>query len=168
MNIGKQIQELRKQNNITQEELAAPLGVTAAAVSKWENGYTLPDILMLCALADFFDVTTDELLGRTASTKEAIVVATDPTLSDKIKRAVESYGFTVVQLFSAYQPALSYALTHENCKNIFTGGARELISAEEIEATPTEINSMHFIGNGDGDILQGIKELCSNIHLLDI
>ena len=58
MNFGKTILELRKQKNITQEELAAELGVTAAAVSKWENNYSLPDILMLCALADFFQVCT--------------------------------------------------------------------------------------------------------------
>ena len=38
MNFGKTLAELRKQKNMTQEELAAQLGVTAAAVSKWENG----------------------------------------------------------------------------------------------------------------------------------
>ena len=38
MNFGKTILDLRKQKNVTQEELAAELGVTAAAVSKWENG----------------------------------------------------------------------------------------------------------------------------------
>ena len=64
MNLGKTIFELRKAKNVTQEELAAELGVTAAAVSKWENDYTLPDIPMLCAIADYFQVTTDELLGR--------------------------------------------------------------------------------------------------------
>ena len=37
MNFGKTVLELRKQHNLTQEELAAQLGVTAAAVSKWEN-----------------------------------------------------------------------------------------------------------------------------------
>ena len=66
MNIGSNILAMRKQKNVTQEVLAAELGVTAAAVSKWEKGYTLPDILMLCALADFFEVTTDELLGTCA------------------------------------------------------------------------------------------------------
>ena len=45
MNLGKTILDLRKQKNVTQEDLAAELGVTAAAVSKWENGYTLPDVL---------------------------------------------------------------------------------------------------------------------------
>ena len=38
MNFGNTISALRKQKNVTQEEMAAELGVTAAAVSKWENG----------------------------------------------------------------------------------------------------------------------------------
>ena len=71
MYIGNTILELRKQKHMTQEELAAQLGVTAAAVSKWENNYTLPDILILCALADLFDVTTDTHLGRTAADIDA-------------------------------------------------------------------------------------------------
>ena len=75
MNFGKTVLELRKQKNITQEELAAQLGVTAAAVSKWENNYSLPDLLILCALADFFDVTTDELLGREKENTYAMIAA---------------------------------------------------------------------------------------------
>ena len=73
MNLGKTILELRKAKNVTQEDMAAELGVTAAAVSKWENDYTLPDILMLCAIADYFQVTTDELLGRKRATKKAML-----------------------------------------------------------------------------------------------
>ena len=80
MNIGKQIYELRKQKGVKQEELAAELGVTAAAVSKWENGYTLPDIMMVCALADYFGVTTDELLGRNKLTQYAVIVANTASL----------------------------------------------------------------------------------------
>ena len=67
MNLGKNILELRKAKNVTQEDMASELGVTAAAVSKWENDYTLPDIPMLCAIADYFQVTTDELLGANSA-----------------------------------------------------------------------------------------------------
>lgn len=70
MNLGKTILDLRKAKNVTQDEMAAELGVTAAAVSKWENGYTLPDILMLCAIADYFQVTTDELLNRAKNSED--------------------------------------------------------------------------------------------------
>ena len=75
MNLGKNIYDLRKSRNVTQEQLAAELGVTAAAVSKWETGNTLPDVLMVCAIADFFDVTTDELLGRSKNLKKLILLA---------------------------------------------------------------------------------------------
>lgn len=62
--LGKKIFELRKSKNMTQEELASEMGVSIAAVSKWETCNSIPDIVMLCSLADFFRVTTDELLGR--------------------------------------------------------------------------------------------------------
>ena len=80
MNLGKTILELRKAKHVTQDEMAAELGVTAAAVSKWENGYTLPDIPMLCAIADYFQVTTDELLNRA----KKIQNATNPEELDMI------------------------------------------------------------------------------------
>lgn len=54
---------LRHENKIKQEELAAFVGVTKASVSKWENGLSTPDILLLPQLAAFFDVSIDELIG---------------------------------------------------------------------------------------------------------
>lgn len=162
MNIGKNILELRKQGNITQEELAAELGVTAAAVSKWENNYTLPDIMMLCALADYFGVTTDELLGRNGVLKEAVVVAASTELSGKIKQIVERYGFTIVSYFSAYRPALNYALEHENCNHIFVG-LHDTLPRNEIDDTPEHINCIHSLGNTDEDILRGFEEICKNL-----
>lgn len=61
--IGKRIMENRKRLGITQDALAEQLGVTAQAVSKWENDQSCPDITMLPKLAEIFTVTTDELLG---------------------------------------------------------------------------------------------------------
>ena len=126
-----------KTKKVTQEDLAAQLGVTATAVSKWENNYTLPDILMLCALADYFDVTTDDLLGRTAVVKEAVVVAESEKLAESIIQVVEEHRFRVVARFTAFHPALSYTLTHTNCKYIFTVGARDLISDLDIAPNHT-------------------------------
>lgn len=62
---GKIIAELRKKKGLTQKQLAAVLGVTDKAVSRWENGYGLPDVSLLPKIAAAFDVTVDELLtGR--------------------------------------------------------------------------------------------------------
>ena len=113
MNIGKNILDQRKQKNITQEELAAELGVTAAAVSKWENGYTLPDILMLCALADYFGVTTDELLGRSKEWKYAVIAAETPELGKQIETLAKQYGIAARSIHAEYQDALNAAKEYD-------------------------------------------------------
>ena len=59
--IGEKIRSLRKQKNISQETLAAALGVSFQAVSKWENAAAMPDVAMIPAIASFFGVSTDEL-----------------------------------------------------------------------------------------------------------
>lgn len=66
LHLSENITRLRRERKITQEELADFLGVTKAAVSKWENGQTSPDILLLPQLACFFDITIDQLLGYEA------------------------------------------------------------------------------------------------------
>ncbi len=63
INIADNISRLRRKKNITQEELAEFIGVTKASVSKWENGQSMPDIMLLPMLASFFDITVDELIG---------------------------------------------------------------------------------------------------------
>jgi transcriptional regulator with XRE-family HTH domain len=62
--ISKNISRLRKQYGITQEQLAKRLGVSYQAVSKWENGQSCPDIILIPILADVFGITIDELFGR--------------------------------------------------------------------------------------------------------
>ena len=61
MKLGEKIKSLRKQKNISQEVFANYLGVSFQAVSKWENGNTMPDVTMIPAIASFFGVSTDEL-----------------------------------------------------------------------------------------------------------
>lgn len=63
-NIGKVIKYLRKERGITQEELAGTLGVTAQAVSRWENGVGIPDISLLVPIANYFNVSMDILFSR--------------------------------------------------------------------------------------------------------
>ena len=61
--LGKRIVSHRKKLGMTQDQLAEKLGVTAQAVSKWENDLSCPDIAMLPKLAALFSTTTDALLG---------------------------------------------------------------------------------------------------------
>ena len=60
---GEQLAFLRREKQVTQEQLAQAMGVTNQAVSKWESGQSYPDITLLPRLAVYFQVTVDELLG---------------------------------------------------------------------------------------------------------
>ncbi len=63
MELNKKLQELRKQKDLTQEELAQVLYVSRTAISKWESGRGYPNIDSLKAIAKFFSVSVDDLLS---------------------------------------------------------------------------------------------------------
>lgn len=63
LNISKRIKELRKENKISQMELAEKCMVKQSCVSKWERGSTLPDAEMIIKLTQIFNVSADYLLG---------------------------------------------------------------------------------------------------------
>ena len=63
MTIGDTIRKYRKENNMTQEDVAVSLGVSTPEVNKWERGVTMPDIALLAPLARLFHITTDQLLS---------------------------------------------------------------------------------------------------------
>lgn len=71
--IGKTIRNLRKERNLTQEELAELLNISSQAISKWENEAGLPDISQIVPLASVFGVTTDRLFGLSGSNEQADV-----------------------------------------------------------------------------------------------
>ena len=73
--IGEQIRAHRKERAITQEQLAEVMGVSVAAISKWETGQSAPELTALIALADYFEVSVDTLLDHVlpADRREALL-----------------------------------------------------------------------------------------------
>lgn len=146
MNLGSKILTLRRQKGITQEELAAALDVTAAAVSKWENNYTLPDVLMLGALADFFAVTTDELLGRAKALRFAVIAAETPILGQKVAAIAKEYGIVARSIHTDYEQAKSAAAADEFVRYLiacytsgFYGDCADAITLVSVAPTEEEI-----------------------------
>lgn len=163
MNIGNNILALRKQKNITQEALAAELGVTAAAVSKWEKGYTLPDILMLCALADYFEATTDELLGRSAAKKQAIVVADNEVLAEKIVELAAKYNIKVCAVFTDHEAGLAYETAHKDTiQYAFTATDRPFEGEDPHNENGVIHVNVYHNGGSDEDKLNGIELYLKN------
>ena len=89
LKIGHYIQHLRKSAGMTQKELAAKLNISFQAVSKWENGETLPDMENMIALAKLYNTSLDELVGLTAdnpknqNTPENSINTAENTTEDK-------------------------------------------------------------------------------------
>ena len=73
--LGLFVSQLRKEQNMTQKDLAEKLGVTDKAVSKWERGLSFPDISLLEPLSETFDVTIMELLHGQRLPQEASIPA---------------------------------------------------------------------------------------------
>lgn len=61
--VGSFLQELRRQSNVTQEQLAERMGVARRTVSRWETGRNMPDLDILVELADFYEVDLREILN---------------------------------------------------------------------------------------------------------
>ena len=91
--LGKRIVLNRKRMHMTQDQLAEKLGVTAQAVSKWENDQSCPDITMLPKLAEIFGISTDELLGI-KKIHEAEVVTEDTSNHFHVDHKDHHWEFT--------------------------------------------------------------------------
>lgn len=76
--LGLKIAYYRKLSGLTQEGLAERLGVSAQAVSKWEQRQTYPEIMLLPALAGIFQITVDELFGIPA--EKAVIYSLVPSV----------------------------------------------------------------------------------------
>lgn len=105
MTIGNKIMELRKKNNITQEELAEKVGVTRQTISKWELDETSPDIKQAASLSKIFKVSLDELVNN--DTKDILIekVSNTEKLAGLIIKIIKVIGilflvFLVIDVIS--------------------------------------------------------------------
>lgn len=71
MRLGENLQTLRKEKGLSQEELSEKCQVSRQAIAKWESGESVPTIDKLIFLADLYEISLDELVGRTVLDKYA-------------------------------------------------------------------------------------------------
>ena len=105
MEIGTKIKKLRQKAGLTQDQLASKLGVTAQAVSKWENFVTVPDIALLPQIAIEFGISIDDLFDLTLEQK-----------LDRIENSIEFEEELAADTFNEYEAFLQEKLA-ENKTN---------------------------------------------------
>ena len=103
MAIGNRLYQLRKEKNISQEELANALDVSRQTISKWETGESTPDFNKICPLCEYFGITSDELLTGNQNMIEAKKEDKKEKFARNLAISVGLYIFSIVCiiLFSA-------------------------------------------------------------------
>ena len=106
--IGAFLRVLRKEKNLTQEQLAEILNVSGRTVSRWETGTNMPDLSIMIELADYYDIDVKELLnGERKSEMDKELKETLKTVAeytDEQKKAAlkaSNYGFVIIFIISA-------------------------------------------------------------------
>lgn len=121
MTIGKNIAMLRRERGLTQAELGEMLGVSNQAVSKWESEMTMPDVMLLPALADVFDCSIDALFFREGADRCASFTEL-PWEDDGVIRGVIFRGRTVLQAEDAPVGDIRFRITG-NAPSVYSAAA---------------------------------------------
>ena len=125
--IGNFIEKKRKEQNLTQAQLAEKLGVSSRTVSKWENGKCMPDYGVIQPLCTELGVTVSELMDGEEQAQDSIRAYDDEQILDLIKRtqALESQRETLVGIILIVMGmalgAMSFTLGGSDVKDFFSG-----------------------------------------------
>ena len=129
MQVGNIIRKYRKDKNLTQEEMAKRLGVTAPAVNKWENGYSLPDISLLSPIARLLNISIDTLLSHEKELSDVEANRLVEQASKKLKS--EPFG-------KVFQWMKQCLVEYPNCNYLILWMARIFDSQRQMMGLPDE------------------------------
>ena len=125
--IGKFIAKKRKEQNMTQEQLAERLSVSNKTISKWENGKCMPDYTVIKSLCGELKVTVSELMDAEEMEEKSVRVYDDDQILDLLRRTQELEkqkvtltGVILIVMGIALQ-ALSQTLGGSDVKDFFSG-----------------------------------------------
>ena len=134
--IGGYIARKRKEQNLTQEQLAQQLGVSNKTISKWENGKCMPDYSIIQTLCDALHVTLPELMDGEDAAEDSMRVYDDEQILDLLRRTQELerqkgvlYGLVLVVLGIA-SGAMSKTTGGTDVQNFISGVLMGLSVAE--------------------------------------
>ncbi|HBG4187739.1 TPA: helix-turn-helix transcriptional regulator [Clostridioides difficile] len=148
--IGKVIQRLRKERNLTQEQLAKFIGVSTPAVSKWESGNSYPDIELLPLLADFFNVSIDKLLNYKIDLSEEEVM--------KIYKELES-GFARIEIdLSTEEPKEEFRQDLESVKKLSNMYIEKYLKSYLLKLRICSLYQMYSYKFGKSELNDRVKE----------
>lgn len=120
-NVGLFLRELRKEKQLTQEQLAERFGVTSRSVSRWETGSNMPDLSILVELADFYDVDIRDIIDgerkgedMNKEEKERLQLVADYAETEKNTLLMRLRIFSIVGLVSLIAGLTMMVISRDN------------------------------------------------------
>ena len=118
---GSFLRELRKEKQLTQEQLAERFGVTSRSVSRWETGSNMPDLSILVELADFYDVDIRDIIDgerkgedMNKEEKERLQLVADYAKTEKNTLLMRLRIFSIVGLISLIAGLTMMVISRDN------------------------------------------------------
>ena len=151
---GTRLADIRRQHNLTQNDIADRLNISAQAVSKWENDLTMPDIDTMIKLSDIFNMSLDELAGK--QKKEPVLVAEEKRKdidSMVLRTRIESRDGDIIK-FNLPMAAVRLFINNKSTATVFSGNsALESVDFEQIYRMAEQglIGELVSIESADGD-----------------
>lgn len=137
--IGKFIAKKRKEQNLTQEQLAERLGISNKTVSKWETGKCMPDYAVVKSLCEELKVSVSELMDGEEAGDKSVRAYDDEQILDLLRRTQElekqkvmMSGVILIVMGIALQ-ALSHTLGGSNVRDFFAGLLLGLSVADNVQ-----------------------------------
>lgn len=154
MKIGEIIRKYRKELNLTQEEMAARLGVTAPAVNKWEKGVSLPDITLLTPISRLLNITLETLLSfqeeLTAAEIGDIIKELDQKMEAEPYDEVFQYGSDLIHKYpNCYQLIWQIAVVLQARLLFANRREKETLEDEEKYCVQIEKWYLHALESND-------------------
>ena len=152
--IGILLKEMRKEKNLSQEQLAEKFYVSTRTISRWENGNTMPDISVMIELADFYGIDLRELLNGERKSdkmnkdmKETLGMVADYTKAEKEQmiKALKTYVAGVTLFFALI--GIIIVLHLERVHGAFQGVAASLVVLGFIYSVMSVIKLRQLTGN---------------------
>lgn len=155
--IAETIRALRQHRGINQDVLAEALSVSTQAVSKWETGASVPDVLMLPRIAEYFGVTTDHIyfggeLPHAEAVSEAVPVSLFP--DDGVLRVVQFMGSVMLSAEEA-KGGVPIELSLEKAAMLAENSGKQIVIPTEIHGSATINGSINGDVNAEGEISCG-------------
>ncbi len=153
INIGAVIASSRRKKGITQEDLAAYMGVSKPAVSKWESGQSYPDITLLPVLASYFNMSVDDLIGYAPQLSQEDIAKLYAQLSQ---------AFTEQPFEAIYAQCEEHIRKYYSCWRLLFNIGALLVNHAQLAGTPEKTQAVYTEAL---DLFTRVEQECSDSAL---